>query len=167
MQGRVNYTQFLSISLCQQEFWQEVLLDLPICVLHTHMLWRDCCPFFCFYHHCFSIHQSKSIQVAHCKGQTEWLQLKHNLAFHHRLIPESHMVSGAASFLLLPCFAQGSKTSLPETITLNSSNSSNSSNSFTESVHCFISEAANKHQEKLPHKDRGSKLQNAREYNCL
>lgn len=65
--GGVNYTKFLSISLCQQEFWQRVLLDLAICVLHTHVLWRDRCPLFCFYHHCFSIHQSKSIEVAHCK----------------------------------------------------------------------------------------------------
>lgn len=73
--GGVNYTQFLSISLCQQEFWQRVLLDLPIRVLHTHMLWRHRCPLFCFYHHCFSIHQSKSIEVAHCKVQTERLQL--------------------------------------------------------------------------------------------
>lgn len=73
--GGVNYTQFLSISLCQQEFWQRVLLDLPICVLHTHVLWRDRCPLFCFYHHCFSIHQSKSIEVAHCKVQIECLQL--------------------------------------------------------------------------------------------
>lgn len=79
--GGVNYTQFLSISLCQQEFGQRVLLDLPICVLHTHMLWRDRCPLFCFYHHCFSIHQSKSIEVAHCKVQTEWLQLQHKLCF--------------------------------------------------------------------------------------
>lgn len=79
--GGVNYTQFLSISLCQQEFGQRVLLDLPICVLHTHMLWRDCCPLFCFYHHCFRIHQSKSIEVAHCKVQTEWLQLQHKLCF--------------------------------------------------------------------------------------
>lgn len=77
--GGVNYTQFLSISF--QEFWQQVLLDLPIRVLHTHMLWRDRCPLFCFYHHCFSIHQSKSVKVAHCKVQTEWSQLYHKTLF--------------------------------------------------------------------------------------
>lgn len=63
-----------------------------------------------------------------------------NLIFHRRLISESHILTGIASFLLLPCFCMKLKISLPETIMT-------MSNLFTRSINYFITEEADNHHE--------------------
>lgn len=57
------------------------------------------------------------------------------LGFHHRLTPESHILTGVTSFLFFLTFTQSSKISLPRTIMT-------ISNLFNKSVHYFLTEVA-------------------------